>query len=110
MAEYARKKRQEAVGNLKVPTDLGGGGEGDRDGGAPGPQQQQPPGAGPPPVPTKPLWPGKSTAQSVDKYAALSPASPFLLCLFLPCAHPACFLRGRSLPPSHLPDMCSACW
>ena len=83
MAEHARKKRQEAVGNLKLPTDLGG--DGDGDGGAPGPQQ--PPAAagaaaGPPPVPTKPLWPGKSTAQSVDKYVgppALPPASPSLL-------------------------------
>ena len=57
---------------MKVPADLGGGApEGDVAGqpaGAAAAAAGAGAAAGPPPAPPKPEWPGKSTAQSVDKY------------------------------------------
>ena len=60
MAELQKKRVQDAVGNLKHGSDLD-----DQKGNNPATDQNHNP---LPPVPTKPVWPGKSTGNSVDKW------------------------------------------
>ena len=61
MAELHKKKLQDAVGNLKHGSDL----DDHKKGNNPTTDQNHHP---LPPVPTKPVWPGKSTGNSVDKW------------------------------------------